>query len=420
MERTKLTFFDYILIFFNWRKTILLSVIIVSISAAGISLMIPKWFTAKTIILPPSDDNAGLGMSSLLNKLPIGGLNFGLGLGTISNEANRFLAILNSRTVLESVVKKFDLQKRFKKNTMAETRKQLKDLITVEINEDGTLSIDVKSKTPWFSSKQDEIEAKNLCTNIANYIVFKLDKMNSRLKGEKARNSRIFIEKRYNQNLKDLEKAEEALNKFQKQNGVIEITEQMKALISAAAELKIKIISKEIELGVMKKYLDSSHSERQRLVFELDELQKKYDQIENGYGAKIAGANNSSISDFFAPLNKMPDLALQYFRLFREVKLQEALRQFLFPQYEQAKIQEKKDTPTLQVLDSAVLPELKSKPKRAIFVTIAASSTLLISILLILMYEQILRLKKYDPEKYHQIYSLRLKAKKDLLFWKRH
>ena len=50
----------------------------------------------------------------------------------------------------------------------------------------------------------------------------------------------------------------------------------------------------------------------------------------------------------------VPELALQYARLFRQVKVQETLFTLLTSQYEQAKIAEARDTPTVQVLDSGV------------------------------------------------------------------
>jgi len=52
-------------------------------------------------------------------------------------------------------------------------------------------------------------------------------------------------------------------------------------------------------------------------------------------------------------------------RLMREVEVQNTLYTFLTQQYEEAKIQEARDTPTVQILDHAVLPKLKYKPVRS-------------------------------------------------------
>ena len=54
----------------------------------------------------------------------------------------------------------------------------------------------------------------------------------------------------------------------------------------------------------------------------------------------------------------------------RHVEVQNTLYTFLTQQYEEAKIQEARDTPTVQVLDYAVLPDLKYKPVRSRIVII--------------------------------------------------
>ncbi|MFO7891950.1 MAG: GNVR domain-containing protein [bacterium] len=61
--------------------------------------------------------------------------------------------------------------------------------------------------------------------------------------------------------------------------------------------------------------------------------------------------------------------------------------EYLAPQYEQAKIQEMKDVPTIQVIDWATRPEWKSKPKRAYIVILSFLISFMVSILLVLTYE---------------------------------
>ena len=86
----------------------------------------------------------------------------------------------------------------------------------------------------------------------------------------------------------------------------------------------------------------------------------------------------------FLPFDKIPDLGLQYARLVREVTLQEKLLEFLLPQYEQAKIQEQKDTPVIQVLSWATVPEHKVKPKRAAVSLVLAVVAVLLTIFYLL------------------------------------
>ena len=57
-------------------------------------------------------------------------------------------------------------------------------------------------------------------------------------------------------------------------------------------------------------------------------------------------------------------------KLNREVEVFNTLFIYLTQQYEDAKIQEAKNTPTIQLLDSAKIPINKSAPKRFLMVTV--------------------------------------------------
>ena len=67
---------------------------------------------------------------------------------------------------------------------------------------------------------------------------------------------------------------------------------------------------------------------------------------------------------FSIPFARLPAVGLELARLTREAAIQEAVFELLTQQYEQAKIVEVRDTPTVQVLDRAVPPERKSYPPR--------------------------------------------------------
>jgi len=212
---------------------------------------------------------------------------------------------------------------------------------------------------------------------MTNYFIQEVDKINKNLKTDRARNVRIFVEKRYLRNSDDLSEAEDSLKKFQIDHGAIAIPEQMTATLSAAAELKAQIVAKEVEIGVVRNIYGVSHLEYLKNEIELIELSKMYKDI---YEGDPFSKNKDSQDNLFLPLKDMPYLGLQYARLLREVLIQEKIMEFLLPQYEQAKIQETKDTPTLQVLDPAVKPERKHRPKRAIIVAFYSLFSMIFSI----------------------------------------
>ncbi|MBN1154265.1 hypothetical protein JXB12_05020 [candidate division KSB1 bacterium] len=402
MDGKKSNFIDYLATIVKWRKFIIINFLIVSVITAAFSLIMPKTYSARAVIFPPAEEDQGFGLSQFISNLPMGGF----GMAGISEESYVVMAIVNSRTVMEAIVDRFKLIERYEAENMEQAVKTLRNKVSVEINEDGTISLNASAKTPYFSDDEEEDEARNLARDMANAFIEELDLVNRNKKSEKARNTRIYIEKRYNQNLDDLTRAEDELKIFQEEHGVIAMPEQTVESIKAAAEISAQINLREIELEVMNNYVSPTHSEVLRAKNELSALKRKYQEMMSGGGSKEA-------NDIFIPFDQVPEVGVQYVRLYREVKLQETLLEFLLPQYEQAKIQEAKDTPTVQILDAAVPPILRSSPKRGILVISMAILSVFISLMVVLLIEYLQRLRYSDYAKYREIENMMIELRND-------
>ena len=399
MESKKSNIINFFTVVARQRRLIIVNFLIVCSLTAVYSLLMPKTFTARATILAPQDESEFLGLSSLINNLPIGKL----GLGMVSEETYMFTAILNSRTVMEAIAKKFNLQELYKTKNLEETVKELREQVSVEINEDLTISVAVSSATGFLASEEDENVIRKRAADMTNAFLEELDQVNKQLKTEKARNNRIFIEKRYQQNMDDLKKAEVALKDFQETHGLIALPEQTEASIKAAAELKAQATVKEIEVAVLSKYVSGSHVELVRAKNELRELNRKLDEMNTGTNEGLDVQNGKSDAKLFVPFNQAPELGLQYVRLYREVTLEQKIMEFLLPQYELAKIQEAKDTPTVQVLDEAVMPIKRTKPKRTIMVLAAGLLSIFFSVVAILLQEYVRTLESTRSEDYQKL-----------------
>jgi uncharacterized protein involved in exopolysaccharide biosynthesis len=75
------------------------------------------------------------------------------------------------------------------------------------------------------------------------------------------------------------------------------------------------------------------------------------------------------------------------FRLLRDVKYHEILHDLLAKQYEMARIDEARDASLIQVLDKAIEPEQKSKPKRTVMVVLAGCFALFASVIIAFVLE---------------------------------
>jgi capsule polysaccharide export protein KpsE/RkpR len=336
------------------RKLLIRNFIIIFIVSAIFALVMPKTYRSTSVIMPPApQQDLGL-LSSLMNNLPLSGFS----IGQNELESQTFLAILSSRTVMEDVIGKFDLIEFYDAKNLEKAVEELRSNSYFDIEDEGTITVVVDISTGWFSGKQQDDRIKQFVQDITNYFVVDLDSVNKRLKTEQARFQRLFIEKRYQENIEDLRIAEDSLKAFQEKNKMIALPEQTEAAIKAGAVVKAQILDAEVRLGIMEKLFSPTYPEIGRVKSEIAELESRLREME-------AGSDEGSL---FPGFKEVPDLAIQLLRLQREVEIQNTIYTFLTQQYEEAKIQEAKDTPTLQVLDWASKPEKKHAPRRTIFV----------------------------------------------------
>ena len=351
-------------------KLLIFNFIIVAIIAIVVSLIIPKTYRATAALLPPQEQS-DLGLLSGLSNLPLGGL----GLSGTDTESLRLIAILKSRTMLDDVIRKFNLIKFYDVENYGEARGNLSENIVIDTEDEGTILVSVDVQTKWLSSESEDESIKQMVTDMTNYFLVNLDVMNKSLKTEKARFQRVFIEERYKQNIVELKRSEDSLKSFQEDNQMIALTEQTVAAIEAAAEIKAQMIANEVKLEVLEVTLNPDHPDIKILQKEINSLGVKLNDME-------AGTDENNL---FPGFSEVPSLSVELGRLSREVEIQNTLFTFLIQQYEEAKIQEAKDTPTVQVLDRAVVPDKKYKPKRAILVIFYSFLSIVITSLYIII-----------------------------------
>ncbi|MFA3784105.1 GumC family protein [Melioribacteraceae bacterium 4301-Me] len=385
-NKEKKSFADFLIILMKWRKIIFLNVFTITILATGISLIIDKWYTSTANIIPPKSSGGLLGDITSFSTT-IKDLSKTLGrLGTVSEEAYNYLAILQSRTCFEKVIDKFNLRKVYKfkdSDPIEDIIKELGNNVEFNVEDEGNITIKVTDKNP------------KRAADMANYFVEVLNEISIELGTYEAKNNREFIEKRYLQVLKDLKTAEDSLKDFSQEYSVYSITDQTKAAITAAAELKARITVEEIELDLMKKNYGDTNPIIANKKIVIDELQKRLKAME-------FSDENSKKGNFFTPFSQLPDVGVKYLRLMREYELQAKLLEFILPIYEQAKIEEKKNIPVCLVLDKAVPAQKKTGPKRAIIVGASFLISLFLSILVVLILDFFERLKQ-DEEQYRKI-----------------
>lgn len=332
------------------------------------SLFLPNIYTATTKILPPQKDSGGGTAAAIMAQL--GGAAGGLG-GT----ADLYVSIIQSRSVTDALITRLNLQAELKIENADALRKAVQTMIKVSVNKkDGLIVIAVDHKDPKKAAL------------FANTVVDELQKRTNQLNLTKAGTERQFLEKRIQVVRVELKKAEEDMRIFQEKNRTLKADDQAKAAIESLAQLKAKIITTEVQLAAARQNLTDESQEVKTLLAALGQMRK---QLAVMTGATGAGGGIPS-------LGSAPSIGLEYFRKLREFKTQEALFEQLTRQYELAKLNEARDISALQVLDEAVAPTLKSKPKRAQICMLATITAFFCSILLVFVQEYLSKISQAD------------------------
>jgi tyrosine-protein kinase Etk/Wzc len=331
------------------------------LAASVMSLLLPKTYESSAALLPQLESKEGGALSALLTATAAGGMaqNLGISLPTIpTTPTDIFVAILKSRVMVDEVIARFHLMKRYGERTMHATREELLERVRVTLSKEKVIKIVVEDHDP------------QVAADMANFFIANLDRLNRTVNVSKAGQNRAFIERRLAETQTGLVKTEEALKDFQTRNKAVAVEAQSKAMIEAAATIQGQITAQEVQLQVMSSYLSQDNPELARVRSSIDELRKQLGLLEFGKGGK-----GMLPGDRLHPaMITVPDLALQYGRLLRELKVQETLYTLLTSQYEQAKITEARDTPTVQVLDPAIPADRHSKPRLVLNVVVAALS----------------------------------------------
>jgi tyrosine-protein kinase Etk/Wzc len=360
-QKTKreLSIIDYLNIFLNNRKKIILSVSIVAvISTILFFFVIDPVFLSTGVIKTTSKGSmlSGLLGSSGLPDLGEFG-DIASGGGGAAQELALYENILISRKCLEEVILKFDVMEKENIKNMFDALKYFRENI-MEISKDkasGTLSIGVYDTDP------------QIAKDIADFLIFQLNKINVELNVQDARNNRVFIESRFEIANSELKKVEDSLQMFQNEFGLApEI--QVQAAIKGQIELEVQIKSEEVKLELLKKILTPDQPEVKAQEQKIFELNKQLNMI-----------NTADYQINKLSLKNSPEIVMNYLRLKRDVEIQNKIMTTLIPMLEQSKIAENKETPTILILDPPQIPDRKSKPKRLTSVFILSTLTFIIS-----------------------------------------
>ena len=346
------------------RRTLLTLVIAGLAISTAIAFSIPKRYEAMTRLMPPDQSNMNAAMLGALTA------KAGDAIGAVAGDAlglrtsgATMVGILGSRTIQDDLINQFDLRKVYSEKRYNDTRKILeKRTIISEDKKSGIITISVEDSSPQRAA------------TLARAYVADLNNRVSQLTTSSAHRERVFLEDRLKSVRQDLDASAKEFSRFASDNTAIDIKEQGKAMVEAAATLQGHLIAAQSELeGLRQIYADNNVRVR-AVRARIAELQAKLNQMGGGDLSTDGTAGNNSL---YPSIRKLPLLGVTYAELYRNNKIQETVFELLTQQCELAKVQEAKETPSVKVLDSAKLPERKSFPSRLLIMVLGGFLSLM-------------------------------------------
>jgi len=331
--------------------------------SAVVAFLIPSRYQSVARLMPP-DNQSGSGLATAAAALS--GQASGLAgiagdLLGLKSTSDLFVGVLSSRTVADNLIQKFNLQKVYGDRRMEDTRKALASHTGTAVDRKSQIiTITVTDKNPRRAEAMAQAYVEEL-----NHLV-------AEVSTSAARRERIFLEGRLKTVNQDLESAEKEFSQFASKNTAIDIKEQGRAMVDAAATLQGQFIAARSELEGLRQIYTNSNVRVRAAEARIAELESQLEKI--GGKGESSSLESATLTDPLYPsIRKLPLLGVTYADLYRRTKVQEAVFETLTQEYELAKVQEAKEIPTVKVLDPPNLPDKKSFPPRTLIVLLGTA-----------------------------------------------
>ena len=330
----------------------------------------PRWYEAQITIVPKQSSSGILGAaSSMLTDLPVDVGSLPMLGGT---EAERISAVLQSRSVTDAVIAKFNLIERYDKGVIEKTREKVWKLCETEVERKANIvTLRCEDKEP------------QVARDMAEYFGVAADETFRRVSLSSASEEARFLEKRVAEARLELDSASQKLRQFQEKHKIIDLPEQSKAVVSAMAALEADLITKRLQLSYLDGFASRDEVTASQLRRQIALVQEELHALERQNRGRIVDANLAATAAVtnpaaaakqasgeqpaggavFPAAGEVPALRFELEALFRDQKIRETVFFLLIQQYELTRIGEARDLSTFGVVDHAALPTYKIHPR---------------------------------------------------------
>lgn len=341
------------------KKRIALVVLIAGVAAAAWSFITPSIYEANTKILMPERVPSVTTMLAGSSLAGLAGASNQSLMSALRNPTDLYVSMLQSRTMLDAIITRFKLMEVYKCKLWIVCREKLQSATIITTQKGNIISISVSDKSP------------ERAADLANGYVDELGKMERQYSAAEAGKRSAFFEAQLAQENDALAQAENAMVNAQKSSKLISPEGQTNLALMGIGQLRQEIAAQEVLLRRSKLYMSEQNPMLIQLQATLSALNEQLNRAES------QGVRKDSI----IPAAGLPDAGLDYLRHARAIKYHESIVEVLLRQYEAARLDEARAGVNIQVLDKALAPELRARPKRRLIVAIACAAALFLSVL---------------------------------------
>lgn len=361
------------------KSRIAISIVSIVALVMAFTFIMPYTYMANSSIMPPEKTSGGSLNSFLQN---VSGMIDLAGGGQADSRSKLMKSILSSRSVAEKVYDKLDLKNNilFKEYKKQDVIAYIPTLFEVEVEKSGIIMLNGLVPTGYLPNDNEKKAASELSYKITNVAIDALNEVLVEKNSSTARNSKLYVENEIKKYKKELDSVSTQLEQFQSDNKVLALEEQTTAIVSQVIELNSLLTETKTKLNLAKLEYSENSPQVAALESQVEFLQKQSNQLQAG-----------NDDEFSISLNKVPKLSREYLELFRDKKIIMNVLTYLETQKHQEAIQEEKDIPVVQVLDTAIEPRFKYSPSRGkiLFISTFISTVIVLLIFMIVSYYEI-------------------------------
>ena len=380
-EDDEINLIDYIYPIYKRRKFLIIFCLTITFIVGVISVFSEKIYETKVVLLPEAGDDSGdIGIkAAFLEQFGVAGLG-----GSNSTPSAIFGAVLKSKELAWDVLKRYDyyfmtgVSNYNQKDKI--TKAFAKKVNVSESKKDPSISVSLQYNDPM------------IIADIANSYVRELDVYNLENSYTSTRRLREYIENRISVAEKELDSAHKELRKFQEKNKAVSISKQTEATLEVLAEMENQKVSLEVEKAAREKSFGGSAREIEQLDAQINAINKNISRLTNSESASVPIKAESGNVEFYIPLTRIPALNYDESKLLLKVKAKTGVITMLTTQLEQAKLDETKDMPTINILKTAEPSLYPVKPKKILNVVLSFVVSFFIGLFIIFLMEFIHKL----------------------------